>query len=265
MATRRSVASGTEPALSDDLELGLDLVRAAARLALEHARRGVAAEAKADGSFVTPADVGIEGLLAEQLGRLRPGDALLGEELGSRGDSERRWIIDPIDGTSNYIEGEPQWGTHLALERAGEIVLGLISRPVVGKVWWATRGGGAYRGALASAPATRERIRVSGTRALASSRVAVWAERPHALIDRVAACATVATADLDAILRLVEGSIDAVIDPTDQPWDHAPATLLVEEAGGRFSDASNGRRIDRGEVRYSNGSIHEALVRALAS
>ena len=165
---------------------------------------------------------------------------------------------------SNFIAGRPQWGTHIALESGGDIVLGVISRPVLAQHWWATRGGGAYKGSAESPAGSAVPIRVSNTPDLSASAIAVWAESPHVLIDRVRASATLATADLDAILHLAEGSMDAVIDPAGQIWDHAPAVVLVEEAGGRFSDAEGGHRIDRGEGRFTNGLIHEALVHALA-
>ncbi len=238
---------------------------AASQIALRFFENGVEVNLKPDGTQVTPADIEVERFLVEELKTRRPADAILGEELGASGGGSRRWILDPIDGTANFIAGEPQWGTHIALECEGELVLGVISRPVLSTHWWATRGGGAYKGAADSLSATAVPIRVSSTANLGESVVAVWAEPPDALIDRVRAASTLATADLNAILELAEGRLDAVVDPTGRAWDHAPAVILVEEAGGRFSDAENGHRIDRGEGRYSNGLIHEALVDALAS
>ena len=250
--------------LSKDLALAHELAAAASEIALRFFKQDVNVNLKPDGTEVTPVDFEVERFLVERLSKDRPGDGILGEELGATGPSKRRWILDPIDGTSNFIAGKSQWGTHIALECEGEVVLGVISRPVLAKHWWAVRGGGAYSGA-ADSPATSEiPLRVSTTASLTESVIAVWAEPPHRAIDRVRSFATLAAADLDAILQLAEGSLDAVIDPTGRAWDHAPAVVLVEEAGGRFSDAEGGRRIDRGEGRYSNGRIHQALAHALA-
>lgn len=250
-------------ALSQDLELAHELALGASEIALRFFRHELEVRRKPDGTEVTNADLEVERFLVEQLTRHRPGDGILGEELGARGRDERRWILDPIDGTANFIAGRPQWGTHIALESGGEVVLGVISRPARGECWWAARGRGAYKGRVGSPATSAVPIRVSSTATLGASAVAVWAQAPHPSIDRVRTTATLAAADLDAILHLAEGSLDAVVDPTGRVWDHAPAVVLVEEAGGRFSDAESGRRIDRGEGRYSNGLIHDALMRAL--
>lgn len=256
--------------LTDDLALAQELASAAAEIALDGLRRGVQADRKADGTEVTEADLGVERHLVEQLRQQRPDDAILGEEfgqqggsgLGTQGASRRRWILDPIDGTANYVSGKPQWGTHVALERDGEIVLGVITRPAIGQRWWATRGGGAHRLDEGS-PGDVKPLRVSTNDRLAESRIAVWADASSDIAHRVRAHALCAPCDLDAILELAEGRFEAVIDPTGKPWDHAPAVVLVEEAGGRFSDNRSGHRHDVGEGRFSNGAIHEALVRIL--
>ena len=250
--------------LLDDLSLAHSLVTQASEIALGHYRAGLEAHTKPDGSPVTKADLEVERSIVLGLRRERPDDGVLGEELGAAGSSRRRWIIDPIDGTFNFVAGNPKWGTHLALEEDGEIRFGVIGRPAQSRRFWAARGHGAFR-ADEAALDEATRISVSDRALLSECRATFWAEEPHACIDRLRAHTRFVTPDFDAILDLAEGRIEAVVVPTGGPWDHAPAAVLVEEAGGRFSDAEGGRRIDRGECRFSNGHVHDALVALLAS
>jgi histidinol-phosphatase len=134
-----------ESSFSDDLALARQLAALASEVALDYFHRGVSTEYKQDGTLVSQADIEIERSLVDFLARRRPGDAVLGEELGALGDSSRRWLFDPIDGTSNFVAGSSQWGTHVALQDDRQIVLGIITRPVLGLSWWACRGCGAYR------------------------------------------------------------------------------------------------------------------------
>jgi histidinol-phosphatase len=245
--------------LDADLELAIRLSEAASEIALAHLRRGVRAAPKADGSPVTEADLAVERRLLEMLASERPDDGVLGEETGIHGASARRWVLDPIDGTCNYVEGRPQWGTHVALEHEGEVVLGVITRPALGRRWWAARGRGAFR-SEAAAPGAPVRLRVSTVDDLRRSRVSLWTRAPNEALERAAIRVA---PDLDDILRLLEGALEAVVDVAGKPWDHAPAVVLVEEAGGRFEDRLGGRRIDIGEGRYTNGRVAESLRRVL--
>ena len=231
-------------------------------MALDHLRRGVDVGLKADGSTVTEADVAIERCLRALLSQHRPHDAVLGEELGSSGSATRVWLIDPIDGTSNFGSGRPEWGTHVALQSAGEVVLGVITRPVRRLVWWAQRGAGAHRSELRGGESTR--LAVSTVARLSDSRVTVWTERASVAVTRLRASARWVEPNLDDILRVIEGQLEAVVDPSGKPWDHAPAVVLVEEAGGRFSDAHGGRRLDLGEARFGNGLVNAQLEQLLA-
>lgn len=141
--------------LSSDLALALALGERASEVALPLFRRGVVSHQKPDGSLVTEADTEVERHLLALLGEQRPDDAVLSEESGCHGSSTRRWILDPIDGTSFFASGRESWGTHVALEQHGQLVLGLITRPVAGHWCWATRGGGRF--VPASARAARRR------------------------------------------------------------------------------------------------------------
>jgi histidinol-phosphatase len=130
-----------------DLEVALKVADRAAALALQYFEAGVMATPKADGSPVTEADLAVERRLRESLGDLRPEDAVLGEEHGQVGDSERIWILDPIDGTGFFSRRDPNWRVHVTLEIDGVTELAVATSPALGLRWWATRGGGAFESA----------------------------------------------------------------------------------------------------------------------
>jgi histidinol-phosphatase len=247
-----------ESSVSDDLALARQLTALASEIALDYFHRGVSTKYKLDGTPVSRADIEVERSLVDLLAQHRPGDAVLGEELGSAGESSRWWLIDPIDGTSNFVAGSSQWGTHVALQYEQQIVLGIITRPALGLSWWACRGCGAYRiGASESSEAVR--LHVSAKSILIESRVTMWTHKDDPRIARLKRSATWVEPDLDDILRLAEGEIEAVIDRQGKPWDHAPAVVLVQEAGGAFSDSHGGHRVDLGEGRFTNRLIHDQL------
>lgn len=247
-----------DPAHEADLRLAVELGAMAAEIALPLFHRGVETKHKADGSQVTEADLGVERRLVQVLSERRPTDAILSEEQGATGSSNRRWILDPIDGTAWFTRGLETWGTHVALEQDSQIVLGVITRPLARSCWWAVRGQGAFRGGLGSVDG--EQLRVSATADLASSRIAVWDRHETPLKAAVRAQARLIEGPLDGFIELMAGRLEAVFDPHGAPWDLAPGSLIVEEAGGRFSDLEGGRRIDRRGGCYSNGAIAESLA-----
>lgn len=250
----------------DDLALAHRAAHRAAEVALEYFHRGVSFETKPDGSPVSEADFEVERQVLDLLARERPDDGVLSEESGVRrapGASTRRWIVDPIDGTSNFVVGHPGWGTHVALEDEGEIVVGVITRPVSGQRWWAVRGGGAHQDDFQSGAGSR-RLRVSTTSELSGSRMSVWPP-DQGLADLLRRHAVeVPVPGLNDLGRLCRGELDAVIGAGGGVWDHAPAVLLVEEAGGRFRDPQGGRRLDLDTIHYTNGHIDDELYRLLA-
>jgi histidinol-phosphatase len=248
--------------LDTDLALARHLAEIGAALALDYVKRGFKTEIKPDGSPVTEADVAVERALRDVLARERPGDAILGEELGASGQSRRTWVIDPIDGTRQFVAGQPQWGNHVALELDGRVLLGVITRPVRGASYWARRGGGAYRSELA-ANAGGVRLAVSRIAELANARVTTWGIVSEAVRGRVEKSANWQRRDADALLELAEGKLEALIEHGGKAWDHAPAVVIVEEAGGRFSDPDGGSRIDHEQAWYDNGLIHEAIVQVI--
>jgi histidinol-phosphatase len=251
--------SESSTALAEDLEFARRLAAVADELALEFFQRGVVTQRKPDGSPVSEADVAVERRLRELISEQRPGDGVLGEELGETGSRGRRWVLDPIDGTSNFVARRPLWGTHVALEVEGEIVVGVITRPVTGASWWASRGAGAFR----SAAGVERQLRVSGVNQLAESRVTLWTHSEDPSIERLSQGCRWMNPTLDSLLRVAEGEIDALIDRSGAPWDLAPAVVIVEEAGGHFSDRDGGRRLDLRDSCFSNGLIHGDLTRLL--
>jgi histidinol-phosphatase len=247
--------------LSDDLAVALKLTAAAAEMALSFFETGVKSSLKDDGSPVTEADIAVQSLLMELLGRHRPEDGVLSEEGGSRPGVARRWILDPIDGTVNFAVGDPNWGTHVALEIDGRVAVGVITRPVVGETWWAVRGGGAFRSSGMSPP---ERFRVSTVDTLAEARVTCWPPDPGPMLDALKAAAKWQEPDWSLLRNLLEGELDVIVAMAGGPWDHAPGVLLTQEAGGRFGDRQGGERLDAGGGLYSNGRLHDQITALLA-
>lgn len=250
--------------LASDLILAHLMAKAAAEIALLHFRSGIKSDLKRDGTPVTHVDLAVENALRDILVRECPDDAILGEEFGQTEGSERRWILDPIDGTSEFIAGTDHWGTHIALEENGVLILGLISRPSLNRIWWATKGGGAYH-APASNLAKFNPIVLSSTRELSQSKVTIWERTPTERVKILQEMGIWVTPSLSNIIDLLEGHIDAFVDVIGKPWDHAPVAMIIEEAGGRFQDHQGGRRIDIGEVRYTNGKIDQAFYRTLSN
>jgi histidinol-phosphatase len=212
---------------------------------------------------VSEADHAAEQLIRDGLAQARPGDALLGEEFGTEGDSRRRWIIDPIDGTKNYVRGVPVWATLLALEEDGELRVGVVSAPALGHTWWAVRGGGAF--------ADGTRITVSGISAVEDAHLCYsdfkwWAE--YGLQDEFEALAkrvwrTRGFGDFWSHILVAEGAADIAAEPVVALWDLAPLLVIVEEAGGRFTDLAGNRTADGGSAVSTNGLLHDTVLDAL--
>jgi histidinol-phosphatase len=243
--------------VSPDLALARRLADAADEIALARFRTGLAVETKPDLTPVTEADRAVETELRRLLSEERPHDAVLGEEHGSTGGGDRRWILDPIDGTRNYARGIPIWGTLIALDEAGTVRLGLVSAPALGRRWWAERGGGAF--------ANGARI---GASTVASPEDAVLCFAFEDELPEIARRAwhTRGLGDFWAHMLVAEGAADGAIDASGvREWDLAAVQVIVEEAGGRFSDFSGERRIDTGGAITSNGLLHEELLAAVAA
>lgn len=258
---------------ADLLAFALSLADAADAITMRHYRTGHAVERKDDGTFVTPADRETEVLLRRRIAEAYPDHAVLGEEQGGDAatDAEARWIIDPIDGTHNFMRGVPIWATLIAVERDGSIEVGVVSAPALGTRWWAGRGLGAYRGLTDSRAGAGERIQVSDTATLAEAQVMVgdvvstldlWPGAQALFGD---AWRVRAPGDFWGFCLVAEGAAEVMLEGAHlHPWDIAPLIPIVEEAGGRLTDAEGGPMAGAGPVVASNGRVHDEVMRRLA-
>jgi len=234
-------------------EREIELARVAALAAGENARRlrqgGITAEAKADDSPVTVADRENERLIREAIERGYPEDGILGEEGAKKeGSSGRRWIIDPIDGTRDYVRGNRFWCVLIALEEGDDTLVGVAHFPMLGETYWAERGGGAF--------CNDERLHTSKIQTIEECVVApgglhLPAARP--LLAKVMELGQRAWAlrsfggALDACL-VASGKVDLWFEPKVEPWDLAPLRLIIEEAGGAFIASDGSRSIYKGSA-----------------
>jgi histidinol-phosphatase len=241
--------------VSADLELALRLADAADAISLPRFRSGIAVETKPDLTPVTEADRAVEAEIRRILAAERPDDAILGEEEGAAGSGSRRWIVDPIDGTRNYSRGIPVWATLVALEADGVVELGVVSAPALARRWWAERGTGAY--------ANGERVHVSAVGRAEDAVLSFAIENEVPGIARRAWHAR-GFGDFWPYMLIAEGSVDGAVDADGvNEWDLAAMQVIVEEAGGRFSDRHGEARIDSGSAVASNGLVHDELLAAL--
>lgn len=252
--------------LDDDLQLALVLCDAADTLTRSRFRaEDLHVETKPDQTPVTEADRAVETLVRHRLERDRPGDGVVGEEFGVTGGSDRRWIVDPIDGTKSFVRGVPAWGTLLALEVGGEVVVGVASAPALGRRWWARRGGGAF--------ANGEPIRVSAVSRLEDAHVCAPNERyfdERGLGDGYRTLARrcwrpVGFADFWGHVLVAEGAADVMIEPVLSLWDVAALRPIVEEAGGRVSDLTGNGWADEAPCLTTNGRLHDAVLSAIGA
>ena len=244
----------------DDLHLALHTSDLAAELALAYFASGVFTSLKADGTPVTEADRAVERLLRQTLSAAHPEDAFLGEELGRIGEADRVWILDPIDGTRFFSRGDPNWRIHIALQVQGTTEVALVTAPALGRCWWATRGGGSFESSWPRDGSTTRRLEVSTTSTLADAVLAAVDDECTSRLPQTAARAPGSPLPL---VELVRGEIDGFLAECCQVWDHAPWVLLVEEAGGRFTDRTGGHAGDQGGGLYSNARLHSPLLASL--
>ncbi|MGZ4795194.1 MAG: inositol monophosphatase family protein [Acidimicrobiia bacterium] len=222
---------------------------------------------KPDTTHVTEADHATERLIVDGLRAARPEDAILGEEFGDSGvaGSARRWIVDPIDGTANYVRGVPIWATLIALEDHGELTVGVVSAPALHARWYAARGAGAFSG--------ERPIHVSAVADLSDAQVCYsdipsWSKyRTDAqpMIDLLhSVWRSRGVGDFLQHMLVAEGAADVAVEPVVNLWDLAPILVIVEEAGGRFTSLEGERTADGGSALSTNGLLHDRVLAALA-
>jgi histidinol-phosphatase len=261
--------------LAADLALALELADVADAITLRRFRAAdLVVETKPDLTPVTEADRAVEAQLRAHLARERPGDAVLGEEAGETAaddrDATRRWLIDPIDGTKGYARGLPVWATLVALEVDGNPVVGVVSAPALGARWWAALGLGAFRN---GDPIVVSRVGRVEDAHLAYDSVRAFEE--EGIGDQFLALArrcwrTRGFGDFWSHVLVADGSIDIAIEVSGrgaplQVWDLAAPMVVVQEAGGRFTDLGGVACADAGNVVATNGLLHEEVLAALRS
>ena len=258
---------------ADDLALAHLLADTADSISMARFRAlDLHVESKPDLTPVSDADTAVEKAIRATLARARPRDGVLGEEYGMSapaGSGNRHWVIDPIDGTKNFVRGVPIWGTLIALMEGDTPVAGLVSAPALGRRWWGATGHGAYAGKHQRA-ATR--IKVSAVNRLADasfcySSLTGWAEngRLEPMVDIILQVwRSRAYGDFYGYMLLAEGALDAMVEPELSLWDVAALIPIVTEAGGTFTDLDGRRGPGGGSAVASNGLLHEDLLGRLA-
>ena len=254
----------TERAAGHDLALALELADSADGISLARYRAAdLRIDTKADSSPVTEADEAIEAMIRARLAKVRPGDAVLGEEGGSTGEGGWRWIVDPIDGTRNYARGVPVWATLLSLREGDDEVCAVVSAPALRRRWWALRGAGAWCNGDAIRVSTRDRLEdatLSFTDVRDFARLG-WETGFAQLADRSALMR--GFGDFWSHMLVAEGAIDCGVEPVVNEWDISAVRLIVREAGGRFSDFAGVDHCRGGNVVTSNGLVHDAVLACL--
>jgi histidinol-phosphatase len=246
--------------VSGDLAFAQSLADAADAITMRRFRAlDLRVETKPDLSPVSEADRGAELALRAEVASSGRGEGVLGEEFGDDG-GDAKWIVDPIDGTTNYVRGVPVWATLLALVRDGEVVCSLVSAPALGRRWWATRGGGAF--------ADGSRVRVSAVSSLESASVSTTSARrmPAGWTEIVQrAWSNRGLGDFWQHCLVAEGSLDVACDSVMKLWDYAPVQLLVEEAGGRCSTYDGDEPAVDASFVTTNGLLHDEVVSLLGA
>ncbi|MDR6198100.1 histidinol-phosphatase [Microbacterium sp. SORGH_AS428] len=250
---------------SDDLALALRMADAADAVAMSRFDAAdLSIEVKPDASYVTEADIATEKAIRAILSAERPDDAVLGEEFGSAGDSARQWIIDPIDGTHNYLKGIPIWATLIALAVDGVPRVGVVSQPSIGRRWWAAQGEGAWT----NGGAQPRRLAVSTVDSLDRSSVsfqsiAQWDDAGH-LDGLIRLSRTVwrdrGYGDAWPYMLLAEGRLEMVAEFDVKEYDIAALGPIITEAGGRMTAFDGTDSLSTRSVLATNGALHQSFL-----
>ncbi len=257
------------PTVADDLALALKLAGEADLISLDRFRAlDLVVTTKPDRTPVTDADQSVERVIRAGIEASRPADSIFGEEYGTEGDSARQWVIDPIDGTANFLRGVPIWGTLIALAVDGVPVVGVVSAPALGMRWWGATGHGAFSSARGGAPRA---LRVSSVGDYADASISYnslqgWdgAGQLDAVIELSRrAWRSRAIGDMWSYMLLAEGSLDVVAEHDLQPYDMAALIPIVEEAGGRFTSVDGEPGPWHGSALATNGLLHDAVLAML--
>jgi histidinol-phosphatase len=225
-------------------------------------------DTKPDLTPVTDADQAAEDSLRNVLRRSRPRDAVLGEELGRSGSGPRCWVIDPIDGTKNYVRGVPVWATLIGLMDGPDVVVGVVSAPALNRRWWGALGGGAWTGRslTKASPCRVSGVTKLGDASLSYSGLGGWSDR--GLLDNFLGLTrsvwrSRAFGDFWSHMLVAEGACDVSAEPEVSLWDMAALQIIVTEAGGRFTSLEGDATPDGGSVVCTNGHLHDEVLAQL--
>ena len=249
--------------MHEEVTAAIAAAKAAGEIAMRYYRGGFEVTIKPDQTPVTQADREAEQAIKRVLGRAFPNDGFLGEEFGEEGPRDRRWIIDPIDGTKNFVRHIPIWAVLIALEEDGQVTTGVVHNPATGELLWARKGEGAW--------ANGERIHVSTCAAMKDAflihsslnilRAAGFWAGFERLVD--ATSRQRGFGDYFGYCVVAEGKAEIYAEADLKPWDVAPMKILLEEAGGRLTDFNGKPDIYTGSVLATNGLLHDEALRLL--
>jgi len=253
-----------------DLDLAIELADIADAISLERFRAlDLFVESKPDRSPVTDADRSVEQAIKNVLATKAPNDALIGEEYGNTGSASRTWIIDPIDGTANYLRGVPVWATLIALVIDGKPVVSVVSAPAMGRRWWAAPEIGAFTTDIDGS--TRE-LKVSAiseveNASLSYNNLQLWDQA--GMLNQLTALSrkiwrTRAYGDFWSYMLLAEGSVDIVAEHDLKIYDIAALVPIVELAGGKFTALSGPLTAETSSVLATNSKLHDAVQKLLS-
>lgn len=256
---------------TDDLRLAHIIADAVDRLTLTRFQaQNFTVETKPDLTPVTEVDREAEQLIRSQLSRVRTRDSVLGEEFGSTGSSPRQWVIDPIDGTKNFVRGVPVWATLIALLDQGKPVVGVVSAPALQRRWWAAEGIGAYTGRSLSSAKRIQVSQVSDLKdaSLSYSSLSGWKElgkREDFISFTDEIWRTRAYGDFWSYCMVAEGTVDCAAEPELALYDMAALVPIVQEAGGRFTSLAGEDGPFGGNAVASNGLLHDDILQRLGT
>lgn len=225
-------------------------------------------EEKPDFTLVSDADREVEDRIRSQLSKSRSRDSILGEERGITGSSTRQWIIDPIDGTNNFVRGVPVWATLIGLVEDGEVVVGLVSAPALNRRWWAAKGMGSFTGTslMRSTQLRVSRVAEISDAFFSYSSLNGWlaAGRGRAFLNFQQACwRSRGFGDFWSYMMVAEGAVDVAAEPELAVYDMAALVPIVQEAGGRFTSLDGKEGPWGGNAVATNGLLHHAVLQAL--
>ncbi|WP_099331763.1 inositol monophosphatase family protein [Actinomyces minihominis] len=253
----------------DDLRLAHVLADQADHQSLAHFHSDdLVVEEKPDFTLVSDADRAVEDQIRLQLSTSRSRDSVLGEERGTTGSSSRQWIIDPIDGTSNFVRGVPVWATLIGLVEDGEVVVGLVSAPALKRRWWAAKDMGAFAGTSLMRAKQLQVSKVSQVEDafFSYSSLEGWlaAGRGRSFLDFQQQCwRTRAFGDFWSYMMVAEGTVDVAAEPELALYDMAALVPIVQEAGGRFTSLDGEDGPWGSNAVATNGLLHAAAISGL--